>query len=373
MGETGHFDVPLRTQPPFYQYVPKPRPTQFSVRKSKPYNGKAWRVTGYIDGKRRALWYATEKQARAEASWRNAELAAYGSKITLDAGLRLETFRARELLAGTGLSITDAVRFTLDHHNLVIRSKPFAAFAQEYRADIAARFASGNLRPRSEDTLRETLRRMERYFGETLLAEITPERLTEWLAGMPLALRTKRRHRGYAYQILEAARKAGHLATNPIKEVATFRSNGNGEEVSVLTPEETARLLRAADEETRPLYALAAFAGIRWGEIGRLRWEDIKETEIVIRAASAKTRSRRVVEIPKNLLAFLEPVRGRIGPVMPCPRIFERRRRSIQALVGLVPWQNNCLRHSFISYLYAATHDENRTAAMAGNSPVMVH
>jgi integrase len=57
----------------------------------------------------------------------------------------------------------------------------------------------------------------------------------------------------------------------------------------------------------RPLYAIAAFAGVRWGEIGRLRWEDVKEKEIVVRAVAAKTRSRRIVEISENLQAFLRP------------------------------------------------------------------
>jgi len=104
--------------------------------------------------------------------------------------------------------------------------------------------------------LRETLKRMEEYFGETILAEITPQTLTAWLSGMPLALRSKKRHRGYGHQILEAARKRGYLATNPIKEVETIKENGDGEEISILSPEEVCRLLECADGEMRPLYAL---------------------------------------------------------------------------------------------------------------------
>jgi integrase len=353
----------------------KPRPTQFEVRKSKPFNGKAWRVTGYVDGKRKALWYATERQARAEAGWRNREIAAYGTRIILDAPLRLDAARARDLLAGTGLSLLDAVRLAVQQRDLVIRSKPFAAFAAEYREEIAGRLASGSLRPRAAESLGETLRRMDIHFGETILAEITPTALAAWLAGMPLARRSKKRHRAYAHQILQAARQRGYLAANPMKEVETFKENGNGheEEISILTPEETERLLSAADEEMRPLYALAAFAGIRWGEIARLDWSDIKEREIVVRAASSKTRSRRIVEISDNLKAFLQPARDRTGPITSHSRSLERKRRRIEQEAGLTPWKNNCLRHSFISYFYALTSDENKTAAMAGNSPEMVH
>jgi integrase len=372
MGESGHLAF-FGERYPFYRYMPRPRPIQFEVRKSKPYHGKPWRITGYIDGKRKALWYATEKQAKAEAAWRNTELAAYGSKITLDAGLRLESFRARELLAGTGLSILDAVRFTLDHHNLVARSTPFSEFTREYQAEIAARRAAGNLRPRSADALRYALRGMERYFGEMPVCEITPERLTEWLAGLPLALRTRRQRRGYTNQILAAALKRGYLTANPMKEVEAFKANGDSEEISILSPEQVSRLLEVADEEMRLLYALAAFSGIRWGEIARLAWSDIKDSEIVVGAAKAKTRSRRVVEILPNLKAFLEPVRGRTGPLISSPRSLERIRQRIERAAGLVPWPVNALRHSFISYLFALTHDENKVAAMAGNSPEMVH
>lgn len=351
----------------------KPRPTQFSVRKSKPFQGKQWRVVGYVDGQRKQYWFATEKEAKKEAAWRNKEIEAYGTKLNVSSELRLEATRADDLLKGTGLSILDTVRIALKHRDLLVRSKPFAAFAQEYRQEIASRLASSSLRPRAAESLRETLKRLETYFGETILAEITPQSLTAWLSEMPLALRSKKRHRGYGNQILEAARKRGYLASNPMKEVAPIKENGDGEEISILTPEEVERLLRTADEEMRPLYAIAAFAGVRWGEIARLDWSDIREAEIVVKANAAKTRSRRIVEISENLKAFLAPCRGLCGPITSHPRSFERKRRRIEREAGLTPWKNNALRHSFISYFYALTSDENKTAAMAGNSPAIIH
>jgi integrase len=373
MAQTGHLALIGVNKGRIMGPMAKPRPTQFSVRKSKPFQGKAWRVTGYVDGRRKQFWFATEKEAKTEASWRNREIEAYGTKLNLDADLRLEASRARELLTGTGLSILETVRFALEHRDLVSRSKPFAVFAKEYREEIISRLAAGSLRPRAAESLRETLRRMEVYFGEASLAGITPQSLTAWLSAMPLALRSKKRHRAYGHQILEAARKRGYLATNPMKEVETIKENGDGEEISILSPEEVERLLRTADEELRPFYAMAAFAGIRWGEIARLDWSDIKDSEIVVRASAAKTRSRRIVEITDNLRRFLEPCKGYSGPLLAHPRSLERKRRRIEREAGLTPWKNNCLRHSFISYYYALTHNENKTAAMAGNSPEIIH
>jgi integrase len=366
--------------------VPKRRPIQFEVRKSKPYHGKAWRVTGYVDGKRRALWYRTEKEAKAEAGWRNKELIAYGSKVAIDPELRLEAFRASELLRPYSASILDAVRFYVSHQDARAHSQPFDAFAAEYRAEIKLRLETGRLRPRAAQSLRETLKRLEAVFGSELLVTITPEALSAWLGAMPLADRSKRRHRGYAHQVFEAALKKGYLASNPVKAVETFRPwNGNDEEeITILRPEEVSRLLACACDETRPLYAIAAFAGVRWSELEKLEWSDIREAEIVIKAAKSKTRSRRVVEILPNLREFLAPYRDRSGSVLPLAtqqstkgkpsrKRLERQRLCIQARAGLTPWKNNCLRHSFISYLYALTNDENKTAALAGNSPEIIH
>jgi integrase len=362
----------------------KPRPTHFSVKKSKPFQGREWRVTGYTDGKRKQFWFATEKEARADAAYRNREREAYGSKVNIDAELRLEAFRASEILKPHGHTILDAVRFFTSHLDLVTRSKPFETFAQELREETNQRLESKRLRPRAAESLLETLKRMEGHFGASLLCGITPESLTSWLINLPLADRSKNRHRGYAHQIFEIALKRRYVTVNPVKAVDTFKHSSEKEDITVLTPEEVARLLSFTDDETRPLYAIAAFAGVRWGEIERLEWKDIHDNEIVVTAGKAKTRSRRVVDIQPNLKTFLAPYQGKHGSVLPVAteqetkgqpsrKRLERLRMKIEKEAGLVPWKNNCLRHSFISYLYAETNDEKFTASQAGNSPEMVH
>jgi hypothetical protein len=169
------------------------------------------------------------------------------------------------------------------------------------------------------------------------------------------------------------------VSSNPVEDVGYKGRKNDAEEITVLTPEQLQRLFGCADPEILPLYAIAAFAGVRWNEIEGLNWDDIKESEIVISARIAKTRSRRIIPIRPALAAFLTE-RG-TGSVL--PRIYSARRPSVRRLdflraqaekqAGLYPWPRNALRHSFISYALAIDHDENRIALESGNTPDVIH
>jgi integrase len=87
------------------------------------------------------------------------------------------------------------------------------------------------------------------------------------------------------------------VSSNPVEDVGYKGRKNDAEEITVLTPEQLQRLFGCADPEILPLYAIAAFAGVRWNEIEGLNWDDIKESEIVISARIAKTRSRRIIPI----------------------------------------------------------------------------
>lgn len=125
-----------------------------------------------------------------------------------------------------------------------------------------------------------------------------------------------------------------------------------------------------------PSIAIGLFAGLRRSEICRLDWSeiDLEQGHIEIKGVKAKTRQRRLVAISENLLEWLKPLAQSTGSVAPSASedAFGENLREISSASGITEWPHNAMRHSFGSYFYAKTKNENQTAAEMGNSPAMV-
>ena len=85
-------------------------------------------------------------------------------------------------------------------------------------------------------------------------------------------------------------------------------------------------------------------------------------------------RSRRLIPMADNLVAWLAPFRGSTGRIsarwltpQTLVQAFDRFGRSREIHVGA-----NKFRNSYISYRVAVTHDVQRVALESGNSPRII-
>ena len=118
----------------------------------------------------------------------------------------------------------------------------------------------------------------------------------------------------------------------------------------ILSVDETARLLEAADHASLPYFAIGAFAGLRPAELQRLHWEEIHwgSKLIEVKAAKSKTARRRFIKLRPNLEKWLRPYRKNHGPV--CPIGLRKLELETRRRARITDWPANALRHSFASY-----------------------
>jgi integrase len=216
------------------------------------------------------------------------------------------------------------------------------------------------------------------------IGAITGPQVADWLrqlkgaSGEDIGNRTRRNFFGHVRTLFQFALTRRWVSRDLADEISALPQPKTeaGGEVGTFTATEIRALLESADEETRTLLAVGAFAGLRTAEIVRLDWSAIRLTErvIVVGADKAKTASRRVVPISENLAAWLAPVIQRDGLLaggLDDKAVTKRWDRLSQRLG--VQWKHNGLRHSFISYRLAVAQDPAKVAFEAGNSPQMIH
>lgn len=222
------------------------------------------------------------------------------------------------------------------------------------------------------------LRKFADTFPNTAVCDLTKEHLDQFIGALAsFAPKTRNHYRAAIKQWLNWCVRKDYLPrTHRLGEADGLRpERANGGEVEFYTPGEFAALLAHASDTLRPVLAVAGLAGLRSKELMRLDWADLRRVpgHVEVSAAKSKTRQRRLVEICPALAQWLDPHRDKQGKFWPGEeRTFLEHYAEACKRAG-VQRRKNGLRHSYATYLYALTANENLVAAQLGNSPAMIH
>jgi integrase len=327
-------------------------------RLSSPNGKKEWKIEGRPTGKRERYYFVTEKEAKAAARNLNDQIAAFGTRTSLTDTQRVMAAECIEMLRPYGKSLYDATHFLRDTLDRQAGSIATIDLCEHVRAEFERRLAAEEISERHAESMRETLRKFERRFGNESIALLTAHEIKTWLSGLDLAVKTRNRHLGYVQNVLGMAKTWGLLATNPLAEVDPFNDPARrGRQVSVLTPEQLQKFLAALRPEFLPFFALSAFTGLRRTEVERLDWNEVKLDRKLIDLPFGKSKNgkRKLIEIPENLVTILAKIVSHDlgGPVLPPRPGLQIIMTEAAKIAGISPWPQNVLRHSFCSYAVA--------------------
>jgi integrase len=372
-------------------------------------NGVTRFVLDYrLNGQRKLVWRSSLAAARAAANEAIDKITAgHGEVLNLKSADAHAYIRARAKLDGSDgepkidFQIDEAVSEFADAYRLLAGRATIIETVRDWLRRNNGALPKKSVAEAGDDCLAaqkadgKTQQRITKLSGpfksfaadnDIQLAEITPARVSQWLAGLQVSERTKRNYRDALGFLCRWAILRGYLAkgTDWLEGVQNYSARKIGE-IEIYTPHEITRLLLAAGDMT-PFIAIGAFAGLRHAEIARLDWReiDLEDGWIEVCAAKSKTGERRLVPIHDNLKKWLAPYRppSGNGPVTPYANTTKQILKTAAATkrpatantpeISAVEWRHNALRHSFISYRVAETADVPRVADEAGNSPAII-
>lgn len=281
------------------------------------------------------------------------------------------------------------------HRTLAAPSTTLRAFGDSF----LDRMASGEVRNRSGKPYKPSVCRsyrtsMERHvypdLGAIKLTEVSRADLQNLVDRLSVKLSpsTLRNAINALRAIYRYALSRDHVKVNPT--IGLMLPAVESKPTRIAAPAEMKKLIAALKDEDRPFYAVAAYAGLRIGEIKGLRWSEIDLSEGEIRVMRnvdpqagevepKSAKSKRTVPVISDLKVFLLEQRLRTQDDLVFPgtrtKFFSEqalRDRAVKAWekAGLEPIGMHECRHTFVSTCIAAGVDIKTISEWAGHSSV---
>lgn len=344
---------------------------------------------GEVDGKRVQKSFATKREAEEHVAKAKKARSRHGERaFALSSVEMADVVLARERLAVAGVTLTEAVDFYL-RHAAVVKERVLLS-------ELVSRFIRSREDTGRSDAyvsqLKVSLKAFALALPLTHVTDVTRADVQRWLASGGWSMRTRNNYLGDVRAMFAWAVKEGLAMRSPCEGLA--KATLPESEISVLSVEDCEVLLQAArgDSEVMWYVVLGMFGGLRPAEIERMKVSavNVDEGTVIVAAATAKTGSRRVVELPENARAWLRSVEAPERVV--CGRNWTERWQTVRRACGWATgedgqrprcgrdrrevektpvtrgvWPKNVLRHTFASMHYAMHQDESLLKAQMGH------
>ena len=236
---------------------------------------------------------------RWQAMYSGPDLGRHSAPFTFDTRLACEAWLVNEhrLIAGG--------TWTPPSTRTAVRRARTATLAEYGPAAITRRRVRGGpLKPRTSALYRGQFARLiAPDLGHLSLGEITPTLVSRWYDDLDPSKPTQRAH---AYSLLRTllgqAVEEGLLVANPCHIRGAGRVSRAAHDVRVATPDEIDTIAAAMPPRLAALVQIAAWCGLRFGELAELRRHDIDIERGIVSVSRGVTRvdGRDVVSTPKS-------------------------------------------------------------------------
>jgi integrase len=190
--------------------------------------------------------------------------------------VRLEAAEGVKRSAPFGKTLADAVNYYVTYLNRSQFQTTVTEMCRIVRTEFKRRVECGSNTSRHKLTIEESLKKFEAQFGYRQLSLLEGHEIKEWLAELPLAVKTKSKHFGNIQNAYGIIREKRIITENPLEGIKNFtRSKKEEKPPSSLSREEALRLLQAAEPKILPFIAIGLFAGLRTSERDFLDWKDV--------------------------------------------------------------------------------------------------
>jgi integrase len=340
-----------------------------------------FRVSGWLNGKRIRKNFPTRTEAEAERQVLEVQ-GLQGETGTRTAVTRLVEDQLHEAeavfrrLDGRPHSLSFYIEFALANYREPVTQKPLSEAVAEFLVIKDHELEQDLLSEPYLTRVKRDLKRLQKHFPGTTVAELTGPRLMGYFEARGAAHKTFNNRRGVVSAFLKFALQRDWIADNPLAKIPPRRLRRRRGCAVTISAAEASDLMAYVEKHypaAVPFFALCLFAGIRpclrTGEILRLQPESVKLEARTIRidVEVSKVREPRIIMIQSNLGAWLRTYPLKKFPIIPAN--LQHIREKVAEKFQLA---HDVMRHSYISFFVAKFRSIGEAALQAGNSESII-